>query len=72
MTKEIFLIRLGERIRILRAEKNLSQTDLARLLGKDRQNLHRIEKGQVNVSVFHLKEISEALGKKLCEMLDFD
>lgn len=72
MSKDAFLIKLGERIIALRQEQNLSQTDLGNLLGRDRQAIHRIEKGYVNVSVYYLKEIAEALGKKLSELVDFE
>lgn len=61
MEKSVLLKKLGNRITSLRAEKKLSQSDLARLTNKDRQSIHRLEKGQINPSLFYLSEVADAL-----------
>jgi DNA-binding XRE family transcriptional regulator len=45
--KEKIPIVIGERIRKARKKNKLSQTELALLLGKDRQYMYKIEKGKV-------------------------
>jgi putative transcriptional regulator len=72
MTKTVLLKRIGQRIVNLRTERNLSQADLANLAGKDRQSIHRVEKGEINVSVHYLYEIAEALKIKLSDLITID
>lgn len=72
MTKAVLLKKIGQRVRNLRAERNYSQADLANLAGKDRQSIHRIERGQVNASIYYLHEIAEALKVNVIELLTFD
>jgi transcriptional regulator with XRE-family HTH domain len=38
---------IGNRVRFFRKERGLTQTQLAQLVGKNRQYLHKIEKGVV-------------------------
>ena len=40
---------LGERLRLLRTERNLRQADVAVLLGITQVHYQRIEKGKVNI-----------------------
>ena len=71
MKKGIFLKKLGERVAELRKQKKLSQSDLARLAEKDRQSIHRLEKGQINPSVYYLYEIAGALKHQVKDLIDF-
>ena len=71
MQKNVFLKKLGERVASVRKEKKLSQSDLARLTEKDRQSIHRLEKGQINPSVYYLYEVAAALKTKVKELVDF-
>jgi transcriptional regulator with XRE-family HTH domain len=71
MQKEKQLLQLGNRIRKLREEKMLSQTELANMMGKDQQSIQRIEKGRVNPSYLFLIEISSALKISVTDLLDF-
>lgn len=71
MEKSVLLKKLGKRITSLRTEKKLSQSDLARLTDKDRQSIHRLEKGEINPSIFYLSEVADALKIKLTDLLDF-
>ena len=70
MKKTVFLKKLGERIAALRREQSLSQSDLARLTEKDRQSIHRLEKGQINPSIYYLFEVATALKIPLRELID--
>ena len=47
----------------LRLEKNLSQTQLAKLTGMHRSNICRIESGCQNISIDTLIRVFDALGK---------
>lgn len=62
-------IRIGERIRQIREERNMEARELARLTGVDAANLSRIEKGKYSVGIDILSKIAAALGKKI-ELVD--
>jgi DNA-binding XRE family transcriptional regulator len=72
MNDQKYLERLGAHIRKLREEKEISQSELARLADKDRQSIHRLEKGEVNPSVLFLKQIAKALEVPLKDIFDFE
>ena len=69
-TKDAFLKSLGERIAILREAQGLSQTQVGTDCDKDRQSINRLEKGNVNPSIFYLYQISKALNVTLSELLN--
>ena len=71
MQKQVFLEKMGQHIKELRAKKNLSQTDIAHACGKDPQSLERVENGKTNPSIYYLFEISKALKIPLRELIDF-
>ncbi|WP_423779672.1 helix-turn-helix domain-containing protein [Chryseobacterium indologenes] len=50
-------------------EKRLSQTELAMMIGKDRQYLYKIEKGKVTSSIFTISVIAYALDISLAELI---
>ena len=54
-------IALGQNIRKTRKEKDLSQEKLALMCGLDRSYMGRIERGEVNITVLKLYEISKVL-----------
>ena len=58
-------IRIGERIRQIREERNMEARDLAKLAGIDAANLSRIENGKYSVGIDILSKIAAALGKKI-------
>ena len=70
--KNKFLLEVGERIRILRQEKGISQEELGRRckFPKDKQAIERVENGRYNVSAFIYKEIAEALEVKLPKLFE--
>ena len=66
-----YLIQLGKHIVKLREVKGMTQADLSRAADKDSPSINRLEKGKINPSVTYLKEIAEALGITVSELLDF-
>jgi putative transcriptional regulator len=69
--KSNFLKNLGKRISLLREKNGLNQSELALECEKDRQSINRLEKGNINPSIFYLYQISKALKVSLPELLDF-
>lgn len=61
--------RVGEQIMLLRKKRNLSQTELARIVGKDRQYLYKIEKGKVTPNITTIAILAIALNVSLSELL---
>jgi len=61
MEKEVLLKRLGARIREIRMEKGITQKDLANSIGKDQQSIQRLEAGNMNPTIFYLREIAVGL-----------
>jgi transcriptional regulator with XRE-family HTH domain len=70
--KQVFLKKLAARIVYLREKQGVSQAELAEKCDKDKQSINRLEKGNVNPSVFYLQEIADALGVGLNELLKID
>lgn len=68
---KIFLKSLGEKIKTIRKEKGLSQLDLAVRMDNYAEQIGRIERGELNVSICTLKKITEALEISFCDLLDF-
>lgn len=52
---------IGERIKLLRKQKGLSQSELARLLGKSLRTVQKYESGEIDVSVSYVFQISDVL-----------
>jgi putative transcriptional regulator len=60
--------KLGNRIRVARAEQRLSQEDLARLAGVTRQTIGYIENGQYCPSTLLAFVIASKLGKPITDI----
>jgi DNA-binding XRE family transcriptional regulator len=54
-----------DEIIMARKEKNLTQKDLAELIGTKQSNISRLESGNYNPSLEFLNKIAQAVGKKL-------
>ena len=65
MDKEVFLKKLGERIRKIRKGKGITQVQLAHKIGKDQQVIARLESGDFNPTSFLLYEVTVGLEVKL-------
>ncbi|MGM9572017.1 MAG: helix-turn-helix domain-containing protein [bacterium] len=63
-------MKIGQRIRAIRLEKGLSQTQLSDLINVDNSLLCKIESGDTNGSLNTLKKIAEALGVPIGKLLD--
>jgi transcriptional regulator with XRE-family HTH domain len=63
------LTNLGEAIRVLRAQKGLSQEALAVDADLDRSYVGGIERGEHNLTVMNLKKISDAHNVKMAALL---
>ena len=71
MPESEFLIRLCLTIRKFRQGKGLTQEALALACDTDKQNMSRIEKGKVNISMITLKKIADALNLPVKDLVDF-
>jgi putative transcriptional regulator len=60
--------RLANRLRVARAERGLSQTELARAVGVSRQTISSIETGQYTPSALLALLIADALGKPVSDL----
>lgn len=69
--KKDLLVNLGKRIKQIRQSKDLTQTQLAHLLGKDQQSIQRLESGNINPSYIYLLEIAKGLNIEISELLRF-
>lgn len=58
-------LRIGKRIAAIRSEKNLSQSDLAKLTGMTPGNISRIESGRYSTGIDILSRIADVLGYRL-------
>ena len=58
---------IGECIKSLQLDKNINQKELALLSGLSERSLRRIERGQVNVNVYSLRQVVFALGEEMSE-----
>lgn len=63
---------LGQRIKRIRLEKNMSQTLLATKCGIEKANLSRIESGQANPTVLTLSKISSSLEVPVLEFFKYE
>lgn len=62
MRNELLDIQIGARIRRLREERDLSQDDLARMIGyKSRSSINKIELGKYSLTQSKIKAIADAL-----------
>jgi len=52
-------MKLKNRLRVLRAEKEISQNDLAQEVGLSRQTINSIERGKFNPSIITALKIAE-------------
>lgn len=67
---QLWINKLGSRIRDLRDERNLTQKDVGDPIDIDAKALSRIERGIVTPSAFVVKQICRALGVSLAEFYE--
>jgi len=61
--------RIGERIRKIRKEKEISQEKLAFCSGLNRTYISLVERGESNPSILSLERIAKGLGVNIKELL---
>lgn len=64
--------KIGQRIKDLREQKNMSQKDLAYAADLDRSYIASIENGQRNVSIVNIEKIANALNVTIKEFFNED
>jgi len=72
LKEEIFLKKIGQRIKEMREAKGLSQQELAAKLDYEKSNMSRLESGRVNPRITTLQNVADALKITLPELLDID
>jgi putative transcriptional regulator len=61
-------LQIGNRLKVARAERNLSQEDLAKLVGVTRQTISSIETGQYCPSTLLALALAKCFGKPVEEL----
>lgn len=69
---KVFLGKLGRHIRKLRLERGLTQADVGIDMDNYAEQIGRIERGQLNVTICTLKKIAASLEISLSELLNFE
>ena len=67
----MILKKLGERIKQLRKEANISQEKLAELASLDRTYINSVENGRRNISIINIDKIANAFNISLSDFFDF-
>jgi putative transcriptional regulator len=67
----IYLKKLGQKIREIRKEKNITQIELGYRCNFEQPSIARIEAGRTNPNILTLKKIAEALDVSPEELLNF-
>jgi len=69
---KMILNTFGDRIKYLREKQNLPQAKLAQTTGIVREQISRIENGQINPTLETVYKLSEALNITMTELFDYD
>jgi transcriptional regulator with XRE-family HTH domain len=73
MEKQRYNILFGEFVRFKRSQKNMSQSDLADLMGNNFQNISRLERGLITPTLFWVQNLADAFDFKLSDLIiDFE
>ena len=68
ITKGVFQIARNIRIKVARAEKDMTQKALAEAVGISRQTMNAIEQGEFNPTIRLCRAICRVLGKSLDDL----
>ncbi|MFH7017073.1 helix-turn-helix domain-containing protein [Flavobacterium sp. FlaQc-47] len=63
--------KVGKRIQEIRAEKNISQQDLASKCNFEKSNMSRLENGNANATLSTLEKVCNALQVDYLELFKF-
>lgn len=69
--KEPILIKFGQRVRMLRKSKNLSQEQLAEMTGFHRNYIGMIERGERNPALVNIEVFANAFEISLIDLFSF-
>lgn len=67
--EKTLLIKVGNKIKQLRADKGISQQELAALIDYEKSNMSRLEAGNTNPTITTLNKVAKALGVPLHGLL---
>jgi len=62
-------VKFGKRVRELRKQKQMSQGDLAKILGVHPTYISGIERGVRNMALKNIEKLAKALGVKIEELM---
>jgi transcriptional regulator with XRE-family HTH domain len=71
VVNKFLLKEFGERIKSLRAKKNISQESLANLTGFHRTYIGMLERGERNISIINIAVFAKVFQMSISELLDF-
>lgn len=72
LDKESLQILISKRIKQIREEKKISQSDLGAMYNFEKSNMSRIESGRISPSLITLYKIATALNIEFYELFKFD
>lgn len=61
--------KLGENLKKIRTKKNITQIEIAKILGADRSFVSNIENGKTNPTLSTITSLAKALGVSTNELL---
>lgn len=68
--RDAHLIDFGERVRVLRTQRHLSQEELAHRAGMHRTVIGFVERGEREIGISKLWPLAEALDTQIAELFD--
>lgn len=71
LEEKLFIRDFGMNLRALREERNLSQTKLEAIAGLSKNQVWRIENGEVNTTISNLKLLAKALNVEVTQLFEF-
>jgi transcriptional regulator with XRE-family HTH domain len=69
-SKQKILIKFGEKVRLIRKEKGLSQEELAHKADLHRTYIGMIERAEKNITLVNIEKIANALELNIKELLE--
>lgn len=72
MDDNMFLKKLGIKLKLLRSLKGLSQDDIANGLEIDKSYYSKVERGLTNATITYLKRLAEFFGVDIIELFNFN
>ena len=66
------LIKFGERIKVLRKEKGLSQEELAHKAGFHRTYIGMVERAERNITLVNMEKLANSLEVSINDLFNFD